>query len=157
MADQQSTDASPLLSDDERLLRRVLSPELDVVALARSEATSPAELASWAGRVTTDELLSALRRLQDSHTQLMIARFRMTAVARLVDLITDETLQDRMPETVRRACHDLLSSDLMKQHRDRTTRGVLPDESPPLPAFAEDALFEALAEMGAEASDDASR
>ncbi|HEB61120.1 MAG TPA: hypothetical protein ENJ06_04775 [Phycisphaeraceae bacterium] len=68
------------------------------------------QLARWALQPSTARTLEGLRRLADIRTQMVISRYRAHAAARLIELTADGD----MPETARKSCVDLLTTNVAR-------------------------------------------
>eukprot|EP00752_Nemacystus_decipiens_P014099 g12535.t1 len=132
----QINEAHPLtdsLFDDDKLILDLAHAEHDILSFAKAHRLSLGDLVDWACQAETRRTVAGLCVLADAQTQLLLSRYRLVAATRLIAQATaeDETLS---PEQVRKACVDLLKTELSRaaaldQHED----------------VAEDAAFEALA------------
>jgi hypothetical protein len=95
-----------------RLIRDIFNANHDVVALAEAHSLSPAELAEWIADPTNQRCLSGLCVLADMQTQLMLSRYRMVAVTKLIQQATQQ--EEVTAEQSRKACADLLKLDLKR-------------------------------------------
>jgi hypothetical protein len=88
------------------------------------------QVSEWIARPENRRHIFNLLGLLDAQTQLLISQQRVMAAAQLARLAADDTAG---PETVRRACKDLLSLRLVERSRPpaRTARGG--DDLAPLP------------------------
>lgn len=103
----------------EALLRAVYEAERDPRGVAEAFGLTLEELAQWAGRERTMRALRGLRLVADMQTQLILSRYRLTAAAKLVQLAG----QDDSGELARKACVDLLKTELSFPGTDATADG----------------------------------
>ena len=94
------------------LIRDIFNANHDVVALAEAHRLSPADLADWIDEPTNQRCLSGLCVLADLQTQLMLSRYRLIAVTKLIRQATQQ--EDVSAEQARKACADLLKLDLKR-------------------------------------------
>jgi transposase-like protein len=94
------------------LIRDVFNASHDVVALAEAHGLSPNELAQWITEPDNQHCLSGLCVLADLQTQLMLSRYRLVAVTKLIQQATQQ--EDVTAEQARKACADLLKLDLTR-------------------------------------------
>jgi len=95
-----------------RLVRDIFNASHDVVALAEQHSLSPAELAEWIAEPANQRCLSGLCILADLQTQLMLSRYRLVAVTKLIQQATQQ--EEVTAEQSRKACADLLKLDLQR-------------------------------------------
>jgi hypothetical protein len=95
-----------------QLIRDIFNASHDVVALAEAHSLSPAELAEWIGEPANQRCLSGLCVLADLQTQLMLSRYRLVAVTKLIQQATQQ--EEVTAEQARKACADLLKLDLKR-------------------------------------------
>lgn len=107
------------MSDDERakparaLLDDLAGAEQDILSLADRHGLTLEALVSWAQLPQTRRILSGLCVLADAQTQLLLSRYRLVAATRLIAQVTAEA--DALPpEQVRKACVDLLKTELSR-------------------------------------------
>lgn len=100
-------------------LRQLLVPDVDVAELEDTLGLKLEQVALWALDEQTQSEVEGLMRWLDMQTQIMIARYRLAAVARLYDLVNTA----KNEETARRACLDLLKTNLLDQ-RDETVTSL---------------------------------
>lgn len=117
-----------------QLLLRVYEAREDPLAVAEAFDLSLEELATWAGRDRTMRSLRGLRLVADMQTQLILSRYRLTAAAKLLQLAS----QEESSETARKACVDLLKTELTFPEADAANEpGAAVDEHNVLKALAE--------------------
>jgi len=95
-----------------QLIGDIFEASHDVVALAEAHSLSPAELAEWIAEPANQHCLSGLCVLADMQTQLMLSRYRLVAVTKLIQQATQQ--EEVSPEQARKACADLLKLDLKR-------------------------------------------
>jgi len=100
-------------------LRQLLVPDVDVAELEDTLGLKLEQVSLWALDEQTQNEVEGLMRWLDMQTQIMIARYRLAAVARLYDLVNTA----KNEETARRACLDLLKTNLLGQ-RDETVTSL---------------------------------
>jgi transposase-like protein len=102
------------------LIRDVFNASHDVVALAEAHGLSPNELSQWITEPDNKQCLSGLCVLADLQTQLMLSRYRLVAVTKLIQQATQQ--EDVSAEQARKACADLLKLDLTRLGLDDLTQ-----------------------------------
>ena len=103
------------------LIRDIFNANHDVVALAEAHRLSPADLADWIDEPTNQRCLSGLCVLADLQTQLMLSRYRLIAVTKLIRQATQQ--EDVSAEQARKACADLLKLDLKRADTSEADEG----------------------------------
>ncbi|MEM6257289.1 MAG: hypothetical protein AAGI37_03125 [Planctomycetota bacterium] len=98
------------------LIQDLARAEHDILSFAESHGLSLSELVDWAAEPKTRRLLSGLCVLADAQTQLLLSRYRLIAATRLIAQATAEDAA-LPPEQVRRACVDLLKTELARAER----------------------------------------
>ena len=125
------------------LIEQLVSGSLGPLArLQESIDMSLGEVSEWIGQAHNRHEISNLVTLLDAQTQLLICQQRLLAVARL----TEVARQASSPETVRRACADLLKIRLIDPYEEDKR----PEKMPPEPPIDEQAVLEALEHCGHE-------
>ncbi len=99
------------------------------------------QIADWMGHPRHRFVAANLVNLYDVQTQLMVCQHRLIAVARLAEVITSA----ESPETVRRACKDLLAVRLIDPYREDER----PERPPPPAVVDEEKILEAFERLGA--------
>jgi len=94
------------------LIRDIFNANHDVVALADAHSLTASELAEWIGEAGNQRCLSGLCVLADLQTQLMLSRYRLVAVTKLIRQATQQ--EEVSAEQARKACADLLKLDLKR-------------------------------------------
>jgi len=94
------------------LIRDIFNATHDVVALAEAHGLTPARLAEWISDPENQRCLSGLCVLADMQTQLMLSRYRLVAVTKLIQQATQQ--EDVSAEQARKACADLLKLELTR-------------------------------------------
>ena len=94
----------------ENIVKHMLAAEDDLPALAEAADLSLSELIEWARDPEHIQLLRALSDLADTSCQMLINRYRAAAAGRLFELTGKQ--DDKALETARKACVDLLRSNL---------------------------------------------
>ncbi len=95
------------------LLDDLAGAEHDVLSLAQRHGLSLDALVRWAQRSATRRTVAGLCALADAQTQLLLSRYRLIAATRLIAHVTADA--DALPpEQVRRACVDLLKTELSR-------------------------------------------
>lgn len=99
--------------DTKALLNDLAGAEHDILSLAERHGLSLGGLVDWACRVETRRTVAGLCVLADAQTQLLLSRYRLVAATRLIGQATasDDTLS---PEQIRKACVDLLKTELSR-------------------------------------------
>lgn len=119
----------------------LLNAQTDFLNLGDATGMTLRDLAKWS---TDDDNLHVLRglvRLADLRTQLLISRFRAAAAYRLLAFASSDTAS----ETARKACHDLLTTNMNAALAvDERTATDAP--APPI-AISEEAVRLALEEL----------
>lgn len=95
------------------LLDDLASAEHDILSLAERHGLSLDGLVDWAFEPQTRRTVAGLCVLADAQTQLLLSRYRLVAATRLIGQATadPDTLS---PEQVRKACVDLLKTELSR-------------------------------------------
>lgn len=96
-----------------QLIEDIFNAEHDVVALAAAHGLSPKDLADWIEKQENQRCLAGLCVLADLQTQLMLSRYRLVAVTKLIRQATQQEA-DISAEQARKACVDLLKLDLKR-------------------------------------------
>jgi transposase-like protein len=94
------------------IIQDIFTANHDVVALAEAHGLTPDQLAQWIGDAANQQCLSGLCVLADLQTQLMLSRYRLVAVTKLIQQATQQ--EDVSAEQARKACADLLKLDLTR-------------------------------------------
>lgn len=115
------------------LLDDLAGAEHDILSLAQRHGLSLSGLVDWACLPETRRTVAGLCVLADAQTQLLLSRYRLVAATRLIGQATADA-EMLSPEQVRKACVDLLRTELSRA-------AGLEDNADPL----EDAELEALA------------
>lgn len=92
------------------MIRDIIEAQHDLTGLARAHDLSPDQMAAWIDEPANRRVLRGLCVLADLQTQVLLSRYRMLAVTRLIKLATSEGEGD----IARRACVDLLRADLKR-------------------------------------------
>lgn len=103
------------------------------------------EVSEWIAQPENRRQISNLVTLLDAQTQLIVCQHRLIAVARLADVAASAA----SPETIRRACADLLKLRLIDPYKEDKRPEKLPPMVPFSPAAEERALA-ALERLGTE-------
>jgi|GEM_PF-1894317 len=95
------------------LLDDLASAEHDILSLAQRHGLTLSGLVDWASDPQTRRTVAGLCVLADAQTQLLLSRYRLVAATRLIEQATAgaDTLS---PEQVRKACVDLLKTELSR-------------------------------------------
>jgi len=107
------------MADDEKapdtraLLNDLANAEQDVLSLAERHGLSLEALVAWSQRPETRRALAGLCVLADAQAQVLLSRYRLVAATRLITQVTAEA-NALPPEQVRKACVDLLKTDLSR-------------------------------------------
>jgi hypothetical protein len=107
------------MADDEKaphtraLLNDLANAEHDVLSLAERHGLSLEALVAWSQRPETRRALAGLCVLADAQAQVLLSRYRLVAATRLITQVTAEA-NALPPEQVRKACVDLLKTDLSR-------------------------------------------
>lgn len=108
--------------------------------LADRLGVSLRDLAQWASEPENVRLLSGIAYIADVRAQLLLARYRANAAARLIAIATDQDAG----ELSRKACVDLLKTNL----EVFAPRAEIENAPPPPPPPSEEAILEALERLG---------
>ncbi|MEM9251269.1 MAG: hypothetical protein AAGB29_02870 [Planctomycetota bacterium] len=92
------------------LARDLLDGQADLLTLLDRHGLDPEQVRDWMADTADTESLRSLVQLADLQAQLMLSRFRLSAVMRLIALANDDDPKQREP--ARRACVDLLKAQL---------------------------------------------
>ena len=95
------------------LLDDLASAEHDILSLATRHGLTLDGLVEWAFRSQTRRTVAGLCVLADAQTQLLMSRYRLIAATRLIAQATADA-DTLPPEQVRRACVDLLKTELTR-------------------------------------------
>jgi hypothetical protein len=101
------------------LIRDIFHASRDVVGLAEAHGLSPDELAAWMAEPGNQRCLTGLCVLADMQTQLMLSRYRLVAVTKLIQQATQQ--EEVSAEQARKACADLLKLDLKRAGLDEVS------------------------------------
>ncbi len=139
MTDKQPTPTK--LTPTNELLNHLISGSLGPLSRLRDTIDlTLQQVADWIAHPANRGQISNLVSILDAQTQLIICQHRLVAAARLADVAANAT----SPETVRRACSDLLKIRLFDPYREDKR----PERMPPPPPVDEQAILDALAELG---------
>src|SRR5205085_582153 len=112
----------------EALLEAMLRPGMEIESLNELMGVGLGELARIAAGEEVQEQLHAIRVLAETHAQLMLSRWRVQAVTRLVEL----AMQKEDDDLAFDASRELVRADLLGQrsvlHRRARLRSVPIDE-----------------------------
>lgn len=100
------------------------------------------QVSDWITQPRNRHQIANLVTLLDAQTQLIICQHRLIAVSRLAEVATSSI----SPETVRRACSDLLRIRLIDPYREDRR----PEKMPPPPVYSEEEILATLERLGAE-------
>lgn len=119
--------SDPLPATD-NLILDLARAEHDILSFAKVHGLTLDGLVDWAAKPETRRTLSGLCVLADAQTQLLLSRYRLVAATRLIGQATaeDETLS---AEQVRKACVDLLKTELSRAESLGTTEQPESDEA----------------------------
>lgn len=97
------------------LIRDLLEAQADVVSIAQRHGMTVEALAAWADRPGVRRALLGMCRLADLQAQLLVSRYRLVAVTRLIGQATQsgDAGDGVNAEGARRACADLLKAELV--------------------------------------------
>lgn len=95
------------------LLDDLASAEHDILSLAERHSLSLPALVDWACQAQTRRTVAGLCVLADAQTQLLLSRYRLVAATRLIGQATADA-ESLAPEQVRKACVDLLRTELTR-------------------------------------------
>jgi hypothetical protein len=107
----------------EALLRDLYAGEHDALALSEAHGVPLLDLVRWFNEHATRIASDTLRMIDDVRSQHVLSRYRPGSISRLINLATDEK-SSATPETVRRACKDILQGDL--KHLEAHLAAVTP-------------------------------
>lgn len=107
--DEQQTDAQKTKA----LLDDLAGAEHDILSLAERHGLTLPALVDWACRPQTRRTVAGLCVLADAQTQLLLSRYRLVAATRLIGQATADA-DTLAPEQVRKACVDLLRTELTR-------------------------------------------
>ena len=97
----------------DKLMMDLASAEHDILSFARAHDLSLDDLVDWAAEPKTRRTLAGLCVLADAQTQLLLSRYRLVAATRLIGQATAQD-EDLSAEQVRKACVDLLKTELSR-------------------------------------------
>ncbi|MEM0915529.1 MAG: hypothetical protein AAGK09_13075 [Planctomycetota bacterium] len=100
----------PTLDRRHALARDLLDGDADLITLLDRHGMNPEQVRAWLTDTGDADSLRSLVQLADLQAQLMLSRFRLSAVMRLIALANDDDPKQREP--ARRACVDLLKAQL---------------------------------------------
>jgi hypothetical protein len=144
MSDELARYDRPLTGEETVVLAELVAGSLGPLSrLSETLDLTLDQVSRWIVEPANREQISNLVTLLDAQTQLLICQQRLLAVARLVEVARNA----ESPETVRRACSDLLRIRLIDPYREDKR----PAKMPPPPVFDEETILEALERMGREA------
>lgn len=95
------------------LLDDLAGAEHDILSLAERHGLSLGRLVDWACKPDTRRTVAGLCVLADAQTQLLLSRYRLVAATRLIGQATADA-ETLSPEQVRKACVDLLRTELTR-------------------------------------------
>jgi hypothetical protein len=98
------------------------------------------QVSEWIAHPDNRRQISNLVTLLDAQTQLIICQHRLIAAARLADVASSQA----SPETVRRACSDLLKLRLIDPYKEDKR----PVKLPPPPEIDQEKVLETLEQIG---------
>lgn len=124
-----STRQRPTPQERRQLSRELLDGQADLFTLLDRHGLAPEQVKDWLADTDDVESLRSLVQLADLQAQLMLSRFRLSVVARLVALANDEDPKQREP--ARRACVDLLKARLDAAPAGPNRNEPVHDESGP--------------------------
>lgn len=136
---QHETTTDPLLGE---MINGSLGP---LTRLADTIDLTLDQVSDWIMRPANRQQISNLVTLLDAQTQLMICQHRLLAVARLGEVATTAT----SPETVRRACADLLKIRLIDPYKEDKR----PEKMPPPPDIDQDDVRAMFQQLGSQPDD----
>jgi len=110
------------------LSRDLVDARDDLVTLIDRHGLSVGDIRDWLDQTHDADDLRAVVELADLQAQLMLSRYRLSAVLRLIGLATDEDPKHREP--ARRACVDLLKARL-DELKPKQSTNTTPDEDEP--------------------------
>ena len=93
-----------------QMIRDIVEARHDLTALAAEYGLTPDQMAAWIDEPKNRRVLRGLCVLADLQAQVLLSRYRMLAVSRLIKLATSEGEGD----VARRACVDLLRADMKR-------------------------------------------
>ncbi|MBI1370292.1 MAG: hypothetical protein GC162_16780 [Planctomycetes bacterium] len=103
---------TPAPPEQDLLLRSLIHADVDIAALEQKLGVRLERVATWAMDPATHEMVEGLLCWLNMQAQIAINGSRLAAVSRLCQL----ALQEGNAESARKACEDLLSANLMKEH-----------------------------------------
>lgn len=115
------------------LLADLTGAEHDILSLATRHNLSLDELVDWACQPQTRRTVAGLCVLADAQTQLLLSRYRLVAATRLIGQATGDA-ETLSPEQVRKACVDLLKTELSRAAE--LDRGEQPEKDEAFDALA---------------------
>ncbi len=127
---------------NEQLLEHLVQGNLAPAQLAEQLDLTLTELAKWVSQPKNANILENLAKLADVRTQMLVSEYRASAAIRLIEIATDS----EGGETSRKACVDLLRSDLGVFDKTQS----IEDQSTTQPS--EEAILNALQKLGEENS-----
>jgi len=127
---------------NEQLLEHLVQGNLAPAQLAEQLDLTLTELAKWVSQPKNANILENLAKLADVRTQMLVSEYRASAAIRLIEIATDS----EGGETSRKACVDLLRSDLGVFEKTQS----IEDQSTTQPS--EEAILNALQKLGEENS-----
>ena len=112
----------------DKLVLDLARAEHDILSFATAHDLTLDDLVDWAAKPQTRRTLAGLCVLADAQTQLLLSRYRLVAATRLIGQATseDDTLS---AEQVRKACVDLLKTELSRAASLGTTEQPESDEA----------------------------
>lgn len=112
----------------DKLILDLARAEQDILSFAVAHDLTLDDLVDWAAKPQTQRTLAGLCDLADAQTQLLLSRYRLVAATRLIGQATaeDGTLS---AEQVRKACVDLLKTELSRAASLGTTETAEDDEA----------------------------
>lgn len=130
------------MTDDKTkaLLDDLAGAEHDILSLAQRHGLSLPALVDWACNPQMRRTVAGLCVLADAQTQLLLSRYRLVAATRLIGQATADA-ESLAPEQVRKACVDLLKTELSRAD----TLGLADAGKAPDSDSAPDPAIEALA------------
>lgn len=136
-----SESSSDLAVPDTALMDQLVSGTLGPLSRLRDTIDLTLdEVSDWIMQPYNRQQISNLVTVLDAQTQLIICQQRLVAAARLAEVAATA----QAPETVRRACADLLKIRLIDPYREDKR----PEKMPPPPVYSESQILASLERLG---------